>query len=471
MKRALCAIAEAPRQSLAANKLPVLRREPVEQLVRFGGCQRHTYFALRQTYQRLDPSTRPLPMTQKLSKIIRATKAKTRKGSGSSKRSASAVEGKTKKFANRGVRGPEDPCGWCRNRFWWSTVLAHRCTPEHAADRARYFLVGFAPELAEDAAITARAALDRIDRDGTDPSTNRGEFRGVSFLRVIGSMPGYAHTMAVFDSPIWSLLKAVPMSPDTLVEMQDALVWEVVLGVRYRREQENDLSGAQVQVHDGRLHGKAAVLPLRLGSLAWRTLTPVQFAEAVELLAMRPSWPGLSLLCVLYLRMAECDARPEVAAVRGAIIRCVRALGLKSCVDPRAAALLEHLVRRRVLGGRRLLDHPSPVLEWARGQLQDLAELCRNDSDCRWLARQVDALASAIGNADAPVIEWLGWTDDLGEVEAAAAPVMQAIDSDPIAGRMRAADDVPVRRRAKRRSSNATAARVARRTPTGKPQI
>jgi hypothetical protein len=255
----------------------------------------------------------------------------------------------------------------------------------------------------------------------------------------VGGLPGYTHTQEVFRSPIWKLLGPAGIGPDALIGLQDTLGWQLTLGVRYCAASDDpDDVGSGVYVRMGRLPWQAVPIILgRLGSLQWRGLSRQEFIDAVRLLGARPSWPGLSMLCVLMLRMGESDARDEVRTVRVAISRCVAALCGAPELDPRAAAVFQHLVRRRILSALRTLEHPGHVLEWARGQLVDLERACRSDRDRRWHARQVDALACALGNVAAPSVEWLGWLSPEGlDDEPAVRAVLKAIRSDERALRL-----------------------------------
>lgn len=335
---------------------------------------------------------------------------------------------------SRRGRGREDPSHWCRNRFWWSSVCAHPSTPEHFADLAKHFLA-WADEADRE---TARRALERIHREGADPSTRRGDLRGHSFVSFVASLPGYAHTRTMFDSSIWHILGPDGIGPDELASLQDALSWELVLGVRYgpsgRAQDDRDV----ISIRTGRQHWRSALLILsRLGSLQWRSLGERQFVAVVRLLAGRPSWPGLALLCVLMLRMGDSDARCEMSEVRQAIVASMDALSCRPNVDPRAAAVFQHLVRRRILSASRTLEHTGAVLDWARSELIELEQACRSDSDRRWHARQVDALACSLANRLGPGVDFLGWsaTRDLG-LGPSVPSVRHAIHRDARAQRL-----------------------------------
>lgn len=369
------------------------------------------------------------PMTQKPGK--RATTRKPKRGKGTVAPQAPDDSGRPTDdpASERAVRGPEDPSLWCRSRFWWSRVRAHRCTPTGFNDLAGQLLEHLSKEDRE----RAKRALKRVDQEGTDPSTKRGDLGGMSFVSLVGAIPGYTHTLEVFHSAVWKLLGPTGLGPDALTGLQDTLGWQLVLGARYCRATDDPDSPASGEyVRMGRIPGKAAPVILgRLGSLQWRSLPEREFIEAVRLLAVRPSWPGLSMLCVLMLRMGDSDARVEISTVRLAIRSSVAGLCAGAEVDARAAAVFQHLVRRRILSALRTLEHPGPVLEWAQGQLVDLERACRTDNDRRWHARQVDALACALGNVAAPGVEWLGWLhgEDLHD-EPAVQAVLKAIASD-----------------------------------------
>lgn len=374
-------------------------------------------------------------MTQKAAKRAPSRKPKRGKAS-ATRRAATEPAARAQDQASKcGVRGPEDPSHWCQRRFWWSTVRRHRRTPAGFDQLAALLLE---PTAGEDFK-RAKRALKRVEQDGTDPSTKRGDLHGLSFVSLVGSMPGYAHTLEVFGSPIWKLLGPKALAPDALVSLQDALGWELALGVRYCRSNDDpDIPGSGVHLTMGRLHWKALPIILgRLGSFQWRSLATSEFVEVLRLLAARPSWPGLSMLCVLMLRMGESDAREEVATVRSAIKSTVAALCAGAKVDPRSAAVFQHLVRRRIFSALRTLEHSGPVLEWARTQLADLERACRSGPDRRWHARQVDALACALGNVAGPSVEWLGWppAENL-HLEPAVQAVLGAIRSDERAVRL-----------------------------------
>lgn len=334
----------------------------------------------------------------------------------------------------RAGRGIEDPSLWCRNRFWWSTVRAHPSTPVRFVDLAEHFL---ADVDASDRG-TAQRALARVDRDGSDPSTRRGDLRGASFVSLIGAKHGYTHTLPVFDSKLWRLVGPEGVGPDELVQLQEALNWELALGARYGAPEESNDLWAGTRVLTGRLYCDEIPLVLgRLGSLQWRSLSEEQFTEVVGLLAARPSWPGLTQLCVLMLRMGDSDARLEVSAVRHAIVSCMRSLSAPPQVDPRVAALFQHLIRRRILSPMRTLEHARPALEWARSELKQLENACRTSADRRWHARQVDALACAVGHALGPGPDWLGWvTAENLRLQLAVGEVRAAINADERAQRL-----------------------------------
>lgn len=373
-------------------------------------------------------------MTQKPTKFAGNRKPKPHKERRAAKAEVVEEPGPGASAFGRRGRGREDPSLWCRNRFWWSGVCAHPSTPAHFASVARYLLKGV-----DDADRgTARRALERIRSDGADPSTRRGDLRGQSFVSFVGALPGYAHTRTTFDSPIWHILGPDGLGPDELADLQDALSWELALGVRYGSPGAAQGDREVVPVRTGRLHWKCAPLILhRLGSLQWRAQGERQFVEVVRLLAVRPSWPGLGLLCVLMLRMGDSDARREISEVRQAIVTSMDALSRRPQVDPRAAAVFQHLVRRRVLSASRTLEHPSAALEWARSELFELEQACRSESDRRWYARQVDALACSLANSVGPSVDFLNWiaTGDL-DLGRSVDSVRSAICSDERAQRL-----------------------------------
>jgi len=385
------------------------------------------------------------PMTQKIGKRGKTRKPKRAKAYGLVTAAGDAQAEHDDHASKRGVRGREDPSLWCQGRFWWGAVRAHRCTPVAFKDRAQHFL----GHLTGEDLGRAKLALKRVEREGTDPSAARGDLCGASFVSLIGGMPGYIHTMAVFDSPVWALLGPEGVGPDALVHLQDTLSWELVAGVRYVSSKDDPYNPRRViLVRMSRLHCKtAAIMRGRLGSREWRGLKGPQFIEAVRLLGARPSWPGLSMLCVFMLRMGDSDARLEVSTVRAAIKSCMAALGTSANVDPRAAAVFNHLVRRRILSALRTLEHAAPALEWARGQLFDLEYACRGDDDRRWHARQVDALACALGDVWGHKIEWLGRLPEMNvHLEPPIQAVLRAIRSDERAQRLLVAQ---VRRRSR----------------------
>jgi len=313
----------------------------------------------------------------------------------------------------------------------------------HLPGCVAHFLGG----LGKDERLTAGLALKRVAQDGSDPSPARGDLRGASLLSLITGRREYAHAQLVFESQVWQLLGPEGVSPDALVEMQEALCWELAFGCAYGPKGADPNGPGVARTRNSRLPWKAIPMVLGpLGSLRWRALEPRAFTDAIRLLAARPSWPALSLLCVLLLRMGDSEARTELVLVRAAIVTCMDWLGARPHVDPRAAAVFRHLVRRRILSATRSLEHSAPVLAWANEQLGDLDRACVTDRDRRWYARQVDALACAASAAPGPGADLLGWRF-VGPIESdpGADAVRRAIEDDEHAYRLRKAqrDETP----------------------------
>lgn len=123
-----------------------------------------------------------------------------------------------------------------------------------------------------------------------------------------------------------------------------------------------------------------------------------EFGRLARRLANSPSFDALALLCLLHERSLRNGAPDETRLLHGAVLRSTRSFCKRLRLSARTAALFVFLVRRRVLCGRRGLDHGYAWLMNAQDLLGEWSMLVETDAERAWLDREVWRVACAVEN-------------------------------------------------------------------------
>lgn len=270
-----------------------------------------------------------------------------------------------------GFRGREDPVNRARSEVWLACVRALRRTPETYAAMGRFFLGDVAD---------AERVFAKLSEEASDPGGKRASLGGKSLVDHVAGQPGYGYTKDVYTSPVWSLLGPKELSIDELDGLLDELVGQLI---RNTRRAIPGLSGLEF---------------IRFASGARLPMSRGDFRRLARRLAKSPSINAMALLCLLYGRSLRNDAADETRLLHGAVLQATRSFCDRSRFPARTAALFVFLVRRRVLGGRRTLDHGFAVLHYAEDLLGEWDVLVETAAERAWLEHEVWRFACALEN-------------------------------------------------------------------------
>lgn len=268
-------------------------------------------------------------------------------------------------------RGPADPVKRSRSEVWLACVRAPRRTPQSFAAMGGFF-IGDVPD--------AERIFAKLAGEASDPGRKRDSLGGRSLVDHVAGKPGYTFTKGIYSSPLWRLLGPTELPIDELDtffnELLGRLVWQTQAEIPglSMRELYNFASGVR--------------LPM----------SREDFRRLAKRLAKSPSIDGLLLLCLLYERSLRNDAADETRLLHGAVLKATRAFCDRWRFPARTAALFVFLIRRRVLGGRRSLDHGLAVLDYAHDLLGEWHVLAETEDERAWLDREAWRLACALEN-------------------------------------------------------------------------
>lgn len=268
-------------------------------------------------------------------------------------------------------RGEEDVVHRAQSEVWLACVRSMARTPRTLAAMGTIFL-GDAPD--------AKRVFARIALDSSDPGLPRPSLKGRSVVELVAQVPGYRYTEDVYRSALWDVLGREPLSIDAL---------ETCTGDLTARLFRLSLNGRSPGWNEEQMNFLCS-LP--------RPMEQAAFRRWALRLARTPSIDALALLCLLYERCLREDAIDAARLLHGAILKAARRFCDRPGFSSRTIALFVFLIRRRVLSGRRMLDHPYPTLRAAEDLLHPWHWVVDGAAERAWLDHETWRLACALEN-------------------------------------------------------------------------
>lgn len=272
--------------------------------------------------------------------------------------------------ASRG-RGDEDIVHRARSEVWLACVRSMARTPPTLASMGTKFL-GDAPD--------AKRVFARIAHDASDPGRKRASLGGRSVVELVAQTRGYRDTQGVYDSTLWEVLGRDPVRIDTL----EVYMGDITARLLRRRWRAPPQAEAR-EVID-------------FLSPSPRPMEQAAFRRWALRLARTPSIDALTLLCLLYERCLREDAIDAARLLHGALLKAARRFCDRTGFSSRTIALFVFLIRRRVLSGRRMLDHAYSTLYAAEDLLAEWHCFVDGDEERAWLDHETWRLACALEN-------------------------------------------------------------------------
>jgi hypothetical protein len=268
-------------------------------------------------------------------------------------------------------RGDEDVVHRAQSEVWLACVRSRARTPKTLAAMGTRFL-GDVPDV--------RRVFARIAHDASDPGRARDSLGGRSVVELVAQVRGYRDTQDVYDSALWAVLGRDPLPIDTL----ETRTGEITARLLRRRWRAPPAAKAR-EVIDF-----VSSLP--------QPMEPAAFRRWALRLARTPSIDALTLLCLLYERCLREDAIDAARLLHGAILKAARRFCDRPGFASRTVALFVFLIRRRVLSGRRMLDHAYSTVYAAEDLLGAWHCVVDNDEERAWLDHETWRLACALEN-------------------------------------------------------------------------
>ncbi len=299
----------------------------------------------------------------------------------------SAVPAPENEAVARG-RGEEDIVYRAKSEVWLACVRSMARTPKTLAAMGTKFLAD-APD--------AKRVFARIAHDASDPGRKRKSLGDRSVVELVAGFRGYRDTQDVYASTLWELLGRVPLPIDTLEKYMGDITARLL-----RRRWRAPPSAKAREVID-------------FLSPPPRPMEQAAFRRWALRLAHTPSIDALTLLCLLYERCLREDAIDAARLLHGAILKAARRFCERPGFPSRTIALFVFLIRRRVLSGRRMLDHAYSTLYAAEDMLAEWHCFVDGDEERAWLDHETWRLACALENtwglrAVAPAPDTIGST-------------------------------------------------------------
>jgi hypothetical protein len=268
-------------------------------------------------------------------------------------------------------RGPEDPVHRAKSEVWLASVRSLRRTPQKYARMGPFFL-GDVPD--------AERVFARIASESSDPGLARDSLGGESVVERVAAKPGYRFTQTFYGSELWKLLGPRELAIDELDELANT----VIRGFMWTTK------------------SRVADLPwreaLRFASGVRLPMSRAEFSRLARRLAKSPSFDALALLCLLHERSLRNGAPDETRLLHGAVLQSTRSFCKRLGLSARTAALFVFLIRRRVLCGRRTLDHSFAILQYADDLLGEWSMLVDSPDERAWLDDEIWRVACALEN-------------------------------------------------------------------------
>jgi hypothetical protein len=290
-------------------------------------------------------------------------------------------------------RGEEDVVHRAQSEVWLACVRSMARTPKTLAAMGTAFL-GDVPD--------AKRVFARIAHDASDPGRKRGSLGDRSVVELVAQVRGYRDTQDVYESKLWKLLGRDPLPIDTLETYMGDITARLL-----RRQWSPPPTTKAREVLD-------------FLSPPPRPIEAAAFCRWALRLARTPTIDALTLLCLLYERSLREDAIDAARLLHGAILKAARRFCDRPGFASRTVALFVFLIRRRVLSGRRMLDHPYSTAYAAEDMLGEWHCVVEGDDERAWLDHETWRLACALDNtwgrkSVPPAADTIGSTIGAGE--------------------------------------------------------
>ncbi|GAB2519400.1 hypothetical protein [Lysobacter humi (ex Lee et al. 2017)] len=292
---------------------------------------------------------------------------------------AKANRSETNAAARKGRR-KADPIGRLRSQVWYCLVCAQKQTPwDDPAAMDRLFLK---PERGP------YRVFKRIREHCSNPGLKDRKLNGASVVERVAAKPGYLHTQAAYESPLWDLLSGAPWSPT-------------------KRESEIARLLQQFALYESGPEDKFILNTLDAPDFRGVKRSRAHFRRVLQSLARKRLLDAILLLCLFYRRYLEGGRLGEARDVRDAVLKAIHRYCARPGFHGDVHTLWVFITRRRVFAGQPCLEHTPKALSDAREWLAGWAARCTSPQAQALLEEQIWLWACLKENAEEIPVSYL----------------------------------------------------------------
>jgi len=189
--------------------------------------------------------------------------------------------------------------------------------------------------------------FERIRDNCSNPGLKSRVLKGQSVVELVAEKPGYRHTGAAFESPLWSLLGGVAWGPA-------------------KREEEIERLLHTLEYFESRASDLFILSALRKPDFRGLKRNRTHYRRVLGQIVRKRSLDGILLLCLLYRRYLESGRLGEARDVRDAVLRAIHHYCDRPGFHRNVHTTWVFITRRRVFAGQPSLEHIPKAIAEAR---------------------------------------------------------------------------------------------------------